>query len=197
MPPVVEEEEHVGGFADVSDEEVEGFGSLSEDEEETPTPGKIPRVQTPKPAKRNSKRADKAMSAIAADWNSSAAQMVSTTRCPHQKITDKKPPSKKKKLQCLSSSLCWRLCRWVCYGLGKPILVRHILFVSKYGKQTRTKHCMYWKNVYHLRASMYVLAHLKKKEEKERRKKSSALQHPCHALSCNVRCICVYAGMNC
>lgn len=78
MPPVVEEEEHVGGFADVSDEEVEGFGSLSEDEEETPTPGKIPRVQTPKPAKRNSKRADKAMSAIAADWNSSAAQMGAT-----------------------------------------------------------------------------------------------------------------------
>lgn len=118
MPPVVEEEEHVGGFADVSDEEVEGFGSLSEDEEETPTPGKIPRVQTPKPAKRNSKRADKAMSAIAADWNSSAAQMVSTTRCPHQKITDKKPPSKKRNcnvypLLCVGGSVVGSAMVWV------------------------------------------------------------------------------------
>ena len=65
-----------GGAADMEEEEVDGFGSMSESDEDAPQKEKVKSSKQPK-KKKSSRRAEKAMSSIASDWNSSAAQMVS------------------------------------------------------------------------------------------------------------------------
>ena len=61
----------------MEEEEVDGFGSMSESDEDAPQKEKVKSSKQPNKKKKSSRRAEKAMSSIASDWNSSAAQMVS------------------------------------------------------------------------------------------------------------------------